>query len=285
MSLSKACRLFGISRQGYYQQQQRIAIRSQELKEVKAAVIAERIYLPRLGTRKLYYRLQTQLHLKGIKIGRDKLFAFLRSEHLLIKPKRSYRKTTYSKHWLHKYPNLLKDKIPTRVNEIWVSDITYIDTAEQTGYLSLITDAYSRKVVGYHLHENLHTDGVAQALYMAVKGKTSNQALIHHSDRGLQYCSFQYQQILNKYNITPSMTDGYDCYQNALAERINGILKEEFLIVKPKSLKQAKQMIKQAVMLYNQRRPHLALNYKTPQQIHQKKSLSELTDKDYINSK
>lgn len=282
MSLSKACRLFGISRQGYYQQQQRIATRSQELKEVKAAVIAERIHLPRLGTRKLHYRLQEQLHLKGIKIGRDKLFAFLRSEHLLIRPKRSYRKTTYSKHWLHKYPNLLKDKIPTRVNEVWVSDITYIDTVEKTGYLSLITDAYSRKIVGYHLHDSLHTDGVVQALYMAVKERISSQTLIHHSDRGLQYCSSQYQQILTKYNITPSMTEGYDCYQNALAERINGILKEEFLIVKPNTLKEAKQMIKQAVILYNERRPHLALNYKTPQQIHQKKSLLDNTNKDYI---
>lgn len=282
MSLSRACRLFGISRQSYYQRQQRMVIRSQELQQIKQAVIAERIHLPRLGTRKLHYKLQEQFGLKGIKIGRDKLFAFLRSEHLLVKPKRSYRKTTQSKHWLHKYPNLVKDRHPTRVNEIWVSDITYIDIVEKTGYLSLITDAYSRKIVGYHLHDSLHTDGVAKALLMAIKERTSRQMLIHHSDRGLQYCSAQYQQILTNYKITPSMTDGYDCYQNALAERMNGILKEEFFIVKPNTFKEANQMVKQAVKSYNEKRPHIALNYKTPQQIHQKKSLPDNSDKDYI---
>lgn len=253
-----------------------------ELQEVKAAVIAERIHLPRLGTRKLYYRLKEQFRTKGIKIGRDELFAFLRSEHLLIKPKRSYHKTTNSKHWLHKYPNLLKERKPEYPNQIWVSDITYIDTVEKTAYLSLITDAFSRKIVGYHLHESLHTDGVAAALQMAIKGRTTNHPLIHHSDRGLQYCSSQYQKLLLKNSITPSMTDGYDCYQNALAERINGILKEEFLITKPKDIPQARQIIAHAIKLYNERRPHLALNYKTPQQIHQKKSLPVLSDKDYI---
>lgn len=230
MSLSKACRLFGISRQGYYQKQQRIEKRLRELSQVKAAVIKERIYLPRLGTRKLYYRLSKQIRSQGIKIGRDALFDFLRSEHLLVKPRRSYHKTTHSKHWLHKHPNLLKGRKAIRPNEIWVSDITYIDTREQTTYLSLVTDAYSRKIVGYHLHENLHTDGVAAALQMALKQEKFSE-LIHHSDRGLQYCSSQYQQILSKNKIPPSMTDGYDCYQNALAERINGILKQEFLIL------------------------------------------------------
>lgn len=248
--------MFGISRQGYYQKQQRIDKRLKELSQVKADVIQERIHLPRLGTRKLYYRLNRQFRSKGIKIGRDALFDFLRSEHLLVKPKRSYLKTTNSKHWLHKYPNLLKGRKAVRPNEIWVSDITYIDTVAQTAYLSLITDAYSRKIVGYHLHESLHTDGVAGALQMALKYEKFD-CLIHHSDRGLQYCSNQYQQILNKHNITPSMTDGYDCYQNALAERINGILKEEFLIVKPGNIQQARKMIGQAVKLYNQRRPQL----------------------------
>jgi transposase InsO family protein len=276
--------LFGISRQGYYQRQQRVNKRLLELQEVKAAVIAERIYLPRLGTRKLYYRLKEQFRTRGIKIGRDELFAFLRSEHLLVKPKRSYHKTTNSKHWLHKYPNLLKNRKPEGVDQIWVSDITYIDTIEKTAYLSLITDAYSRKIVGYHLHESLHTDGVAAALQMAVKGRARIHPLIHHSDRGLQYCSSQYQQLLYKHRIIPSMTDGYDCYQNALAERINGILKEEFLIIKPKDITQAKQLIDQSIKLYNERRPHLALNYQTPEQIHQKKSLPVVSDKDYIYS-
>lgn len=243
---------------------------------VKADIIQERIQLPRLGTRKLYYRLSKQFRSNGIKIGRDALFDFLRSEHLLIKPKRSYHKTTNSKHWLHKHPNLLKGRKAVRPNEIWVSDITYIETREQTAYLSLITDACSRKIVGYHLHESLHTDGVAAALQMAVRQEKFDE-LIHHSDRGLQYCSSQYQQILRQNNITPSMTDGYDCYQNALAERINGILKEEFLIIKPTNIDQARRMISQAVKLYNERRPHLALNYLTPNTLHKQKILASIT--------
>ena len=260
--------MFGISRQGYYQKQRRIEKRLAELSQVKADVINERIYLPTLGTRKLYYRLSKTFRSKGIKIGRDSLFDFLRSEHMLIRPKRSYHKTTNSKHWLHKYPNLLKDRKPLEPNEIWVSDITYIDTKEQTAYLSLITDAYSRKIVGYHLHESLHTDGVVAALQQALKNEKINQGLIHHSDRGLQYCSTQYQQILSKHHISPSMTDGYDCYQNALAERMNGILKGEFLFVKPADVHQARKMIDQAIELYNHRRPHLALNYLTPYSVH-----------------
>jgi len=268
--------LFGISRQGYYQKQQRIDQRLKELSRVKSGVINERIHLPRLGTRKLYYRLKRQFKSQGIKIGRDALFDFLRSEHLLVKPKRSYHKTTNSKHWLHKYPNLLTGRKAVRPNEIWVSDITYIDTTEQTTYLSLITDAYSRKIVGHYLHESLHTDGVAGALQMALKHEKFDE-LIHHSDRGLQYCSTQYQQILNKNNIIPSMTDGYDCYQNALAERMNGIIKEEFLVVKPSNIKQARLMITEAVKLYNERRPHTALNYLTPDVVHKQKILASMS--------
>jgi putative transposase len=264
--------LFGISRQGYYKKQQRVDKRLKELSQIKADVIKERIHLPRLGTRKLYYRLSKHIRGKGIKIGRDALFDFLRSEHMLIRPKHSYHKTTNSKHWLHKYPNLLKGIKVSRPNEVWVSDITYIDTKAETAYLSLVTDAWSRKIVGYHLHNSLHTDGVAAAMQMAVKHEQINAPLIHHSDRGLQYCSSQYQQLLAKYNITPSMTDGYDCYQNALAERINGIIKNEFLVTKPADIHQARQMIKEAVNLYNCRRPHLALNYQTPQIIHQQKN-------------
>jgi putative transposase len=273
--------LFGISRQGYYQRAQRASIRLKELQQVKLAVLQERRSLPRLGTRKLYHQLKDVFVDKGIKIGRDGLFAFLRSEHLLIKQRRSYQKTTNSKHWLHKYPNLYKNRKAARTDEFWVSDITYIDTAEKTGYLSLVTDAFSRKIVGYHLHESLHTDGVSAALKMAIKGRITTQELIHHSDRGLQYCSAQYQEILSKNRILPSMTDGYDCYQNALAERINGILKYEFILVKPKNLDQARTLIREAVGLYNSKRPHLSLGYKTPDQVY-KKSLSILINKDYI---
>ncbi|CDT00468.1 transposase [Sphingobacterium sp. PM2-P1-29] len=244
------------------------------MKQIKQEILKERMYLPRLGTRKLYFMLKERFNTLHIKIGRDALFNFLRSEHLLIKPARSYTKTTNSKHWLHKYPNLLKEKKAVRAEEIWVSDITYIQTKEKTAYLSLVTDAWSRKIVGFHLHHDLSTDGVAKALKMAIKSRTSHLPLIHHSDRGLQYCSMQYQEIHRKNNITCSMTDGHDCYQNALAERINGILKNEFLISRPKNIKQANTMIRQSVKLYNNRRPHTALKYKTPSQVHKQKILT-----------
>jgi len=263
--------LFGISRQSYYQKLQRINSRLLELKQVKNEVIKERMYLPRLGTRKLYFMLKEKFNSQHIKIGRDALFSFLRSEHLLVKPVKSYTKTTNSKHWLHKHPNLLKDKKATRAEEIWVSDITYINTKQKTAYLSLVTDAWSRKIVGFHLHHDLSTDGVAKALEMAIKSRSSTLPLTHHSDRGLQYCSQQYQKIHQKNTIICSMTDGYDCYQNALAERVNGILKNEFLIVKPKNIRQARTIIRQSIKLYNNRRPHTALNFKTPSQIHQQK--------------
>lgn len=242
--------------------------RAIQLAEVKKLVIEKRAIMPRVGTRKIYHIIGDQLKERKIKIGRDNLFAYLACEHLLIKPLRSYRKTTNSKHWLHKYPNLLKNVEITEAEQVWVADITYIETVEQTGYLSLITDAYSRKIVGHHLHPSLHTDGVAKALKTALKNRCKETPLIHHSDRGLQYCSEQYQKIQRTSNITCSMTDGYDCYQNALAERMNGILKQEFLVVKPKNLDQAKIIIEESINIYNKIRPHLSLGFKTPDYVH-----------------
>ena len=274
MSLSQACRLLGISRQGVYKREKYVQHRMQELGEVKALVQEKRMLLPRLGTRKLYHLLEQQISAKGIKLGRDGLFSFLRAEHMLILPKKSYTKTTHSKHWLHKHPNLVKDMTLTAKEQLWVADITYIDTKESTAYLSLITDAYSRKIVGHHLHESLHTDGVAKALTVALKGKETKEKLIHHSDRGLQYCSEQYQSLHRRAGITCSMTDGYDCYQNAMAERINGILKEEFLVAKPKDVHQARKIIDESSWIYNNLRPHLSLNYKTPEQVHHEKTLT-----------
>jgi putative transposase len=135
-------------------------------------------------------------------------------------------------------------------------------------YLSLVTDAYSRKIVGYHVHDSLQTEQVSQAFQMALKGRQTSHSLIHHSDRGIQYCSAYYQEIHRRYGITCSMTDGYDCYQNALAERVNGILKMEFLLHRPANLEQAKKMVKESVKIYNHKRPHTSLKYKTPDEVH-----------------
>lgn len=249
------------------------------MKQVKHMVLNQRRAMPRLGTRKTHYLIREDLKQHNIKIGRDGLFDFLRSEHMLIKPRRSYTKTTWSKHWLHKHPNLLKEITPVRPEQVWVSDITYIATKAGNTYLSLVTDAYSRKIVGYHLSTDLRTDGVAKALKMAITGRRTSYSLVHHSDRGLQYCSAEYQQLLHQNHIQPSMTDGYDCYQNALAERINGILKDEFLLTTYSDYDQLNRVIAESIQIYNTKRPHLKLNYKTPTFIHEK-SLAELTTRD-----
>lgn len=266
----KACRLFGISRQAIYKRESYISKRIAELSQVKELVAEHRRIMPRLGTRKLYYLIKKDLNRKSIKLGRDGLFNFLRAEYLLIKPKRSYKKTTWSKHWLHKYPNLAQNIKPDSIERLWVADITYLETEEKTAYLSLITDAYSRKIVGHHLHDSLHTEGISKALQRALKSRITNNQIIHHSDRGLQYCSEEYQQIQRANKMICSMTDGYDCYQNALAERMNGIIKEEFITVKPKTVEMARKIIDQSVKIYNNQRPHLSLNYKTPNKMHKK---------------
>ena len=151
---------------------------------------------------------------------------------------------------------------------MWVADITYLPVHEGEAYLSLVTDAYSRKIVGYHVHDNLKTESVIKAFSTALKRRKYDGTLIHHSDRGIQYCSAQYQALHDKYGVRCSMTDGYDCYQNAVAERVNGILKNEYLVCKPRDILEAKQMVEESINTYNQRRPHLSLQYKTPDEIH-----------------
>jgi putative transposase len=261
--------LLGIARQTYYKRIHADIVRAARSSVVQEMVQQVRLRQPRIGTRKLHYLLQDRFVRTGLKIGRDGLFDALRRAHMLIRPKRCYRKTTDSKHFLYKHPNLVKARPkPTRAEQLWVADITYIDTKETTGYLSLITDAYSRRIMGYHLHPSLHTDGVLRALRMAIGQRKTKRELIHHSDRGIQYCSSAYQKMHRRHRLTCSMTDGYDCYQNALAERVNGILKTELLTAVPQDLSQAAVMIHQAVHIYNEERPHLALKNKTPDAVH-----------------
>ncbi|WP_260446992.1 IS3 family transposase [Chryseobacterium lactis] len=270
ISISRLCRLFGISRQAIYQARQRILIRENELLKVKFLVQEIRMKLPKLGTRKLYYLLKEQLIKEGIKLGRDALFAYLKREKMLICRQKKYIKTTFSKHWLRKHPNLLKNLKVEKTEQVFVSDITYLKTRASTCYLSLVTDAYSRKIMGYSLSTNMNTENVAKALKMAIKNRVSSDPLIHHSDRGLQYCSGYYQKILNNNGIKPSMTDGYDCYQNAMAERVNGILKQEFLFSKTKNIQDLNSLVKESIYLYNTERPHLSLNMETPDKVHKK---------------
>ena len=260
--------MLGISRQAYYQQHARAIRREQHSQTVVDFVVRERLQQPRIGTRKLQYLMRQS----DLSIGRDRLFELLRQYRLLVPCKRAYHKTTHSHHRFHKHPNLLRAGIhqitPRRPDEVWVADITYLPVQEGEAYLSLVTDAYSRKIVGYHVHDNLKTESVIKAFSSALKHRRCEGALIHHSDRGIQYCSAQYQALHDKHGVRCSMTDGYDCYQNALAERVNGILKNEYLISKPGNITEARQMVMESVNTYNRRRPHLSLKYKTPDEIH-----------------
>ncbi|WP_429113599.1 IS3 family transposase [Aeromonas rivipollensis] len=230
-----------------------------------------RLRQPRVGTRKLHYLLQGQDD-GGLKVGRDRLFQILAEHRLLVQPRRAYHKTTHSFHRFYRHPNLLKagpeQVTPVAPEQVWVADITYLPARSGPLYLSLVTDAYSRKIVGHHVHEGMHAESVAMAFKKALKQRRSSGKLIHHSDRGVQYCSGLYQSLHARYGVKCSMTDGYDCYQNALAERVNGILKGELLLQSPQDLAQAREMVREAVDIYNLERPHHALTYRTPDAVH-----------------
>ena len=264
--------MWGVSRQAIYQYEGRRRRRCETLEPVQGMVLEIRRYLPRLGTRKLYHLLKPKLEAAGIKLGRDGLFEYLRQHHLLIEPRRRYTKTTFSKHWMRKHPNLLKDMRITQPEQAVVSDITYVESGEGVHYLSLVTDAGSRKIMGHELSWEMKASDVVKALQRAIRHRCSDTPLIHHSDRGIQYCSQHYQDELSRHGIRASMTDGYDCYQNALAERVNGILKQEFLIYRCPTFEDMKTLVAESIEAYNHLRPHLSLGMKTPEEVHKKTS-------------
>ncbi len=261
----------GISRQSVYQAVSRMECRRAELSIIKDWVLYWRKYMPQIGTRKLYTLIKPKLVEHGIKLGRDGFFTYLKSEGLLVKPKKSFTKTTFSKHWMKKHPNLLKEEGLHNAEHVLVSDITYLESDQGVHYLSLVTDSSTRKIVGHHLSLDMRAENVVKALKMAVKDKRYAGNSVHHSDRGLQYCSAIYQNELNANGIQPSMTDGYDCYQNALAERINGILKQEFLLYRCKTIEELKILVTESINIYNEMRPHLALDMETPNAVHNRK--------------
>lgn len=199
MTVASACRHMGVSRQAYYQGQQRSAQRSERAELVVELVRQKRLRQPRLGTRKLHHLLQEPLKQAGVRLGRDAMFDVLRHARMLVAARRAYHKTTDSHHRFRRHPNLVKagpDQIQvTRSEQLWVADITYLPTAERAVYLSLVTDAHSRKIVGWHVHASLQTEEVAQAMRMALRGRQTSKELVHHSDRGIQYCSTHYQEL------------------------------------------------------------------------------------------
>ena len=236
---------------------------------LEASVIIEEVKKikqeqPYIGVRKLQVLLQPILKKYNIKVGRDGLFDLLREFGLLVKLKR------YKHYRLYKYPNQIKDVTVTVSNQLSVSDITYIETGCRYSYLFLITDAWSKKIVGYNLSSSYSTQGAVQALKMAFRDNKISTGLIHHSDRGIQYCSKEYTLLLKKKKAVISMTQNSDPYENAIAERINGILKTELLQVKYDNEQQALKAIQKAVTIYNTKRPHLSIGLLTPETAHRK---------------
>ena len=280
-----ACTLFGVDRQVYYRKIKRRIARQSNASKVITMVLEIRQTMPRIGAKKLYFLLNNEL--KQLKIGRDKFINILRANHLLIMPKRSYHITTNSHHRFRKHQNQILELQIQRPEQVWVSDITYIGKRESPRYLSLVTDAYSKKIMGYNVADNMNTESTLVALQNAVKQrKDKDLSLIHHSDRGLQYCANEYQKLLNKSKIKCSMTQNSDPYENAVAERINGILKQEFNIDKyNQSLPVMKQIIKEVVEIYNNKRPHYSNFMLTPNQMHVQNQIKMRTYKTKNSSK
>lgn len=266
--------MFGYSKQAYYKRKSHLLKSNFDKEHLRCLVMSVRQKLPKTGGKKLHYMLKDDLKEHQIKIGRDKLFDFLRDEYLLVPKVRRYYKTTNSRHWMRKYPNLIKDINSNRPEQIWVADITYLRTKEKTYYLHLITDAYSKKIVGYNLSDNLMAASTLEALKMAVANRKYDSNLIHHSDRGLQYCSKLYTDHLKDNHIIISMTESGDPYENAIAERVNGILKDEFgLSEQLNNISEAIQQTIQSISIYNNHRPHSSCHMLTPVQMHQQQEV------------
>ena len=257
----------GLSRQAYNKRQ-----RSEEREAIRAEfvireVVKIREVQKRLGTRKLYHMTRPFLGEHSIKMGRDRFNELLRDNSLLVRKRRLRKpRTTFSWPW-KRYPNLIREYVPTQANQVWVSDITYVRLSEGFAYLSLITDAYSRKIVGYKLSRDLGAKGCAAALRMALRNNPQRDSLIHHSDRGTQYHSAVYTKMLGP-QIRISMTENGDPLENAIAERVNGILKSELLEKRFESFRDARDKIDEAVSTYNHLRPPLSIDMLTPAEAH-----------------
>jgi transposase InsO family protein len=270
VGLSVLCGMFGKTRQAYYEHQ-----RHQEKVRFEDAIIVdlvnkERQIARRVGGRNLYMILKPALQARQVQIGRDRFFDVLRANNLLVKRRRKRAVTTMGRHWLPKYPNLAKGLEVYQAEQLWVSDITYIRVGEGFCYLILITDAYSHQIVGHNFGHSMDTAFCLKALQMALAGRQyPERTLMHHSDRGLQYCSQAYTGQLQKEKITISMTENGDPLENAIAERMNGILKDSFEIDRTfSSFEEADQFIEEAIGYYNNRRPHLSCGKMTPKEAH-----------------
>lgn len=285
--MGKLCGLFGKTRAAMYDQQKRLQSEVMVQDIVLHYVQQIRATLPRLGTRKLHYKLEPLLKDHDIKVGRDYLFDLLEAHKMLIRQRRRKVVTTNPLAWMRKFPNLIKDLVVTRPEHVWVSDITYIRLINQWGYLSLVTDVYSRRIMGYAFRTDLKAQGCADALQMALDARAYRHLeLIHHSDKGSQYGSDLYLKLLRDHEIAISVTQKRDPYENALAERVNGILKNEFNLYECNmGFKAAVQRVADCIKIYNEQRPHSSCNYLTPQQAHRCQGGLQKKWKDYPRKK
>jgi putative transposase len=275
--------LFGKTRQAFHQM---------ETRKVKECVNAEILLVyvkeirkqqPRLGTRKMYDMLQDIIKTNAIKIGRDKFFSLLKRNDQLVKKRRKHIHTTDSNHVYKRYRNLIKEYIPTGPEQIWVSDITYLSIEKGFVYLSLVTDLYSKRIMGYHVEATLETTGPLNALKMALKNRMyPDSKLIHHSDHGIQYCCHEYISVLESNQIQISMSARGNPYENATAERVNGILKSEFYLDRCFSnLEEVQNVVKDTIRVYNNLRPHASCDFLTPVQAHERSGVLKRRWKNY----
>jgi putative transposase len=275
------CRLLGHTSQAYHKHQKktlRVAVHEGLILEQINCI---RKLQPRCGTRKLHVELQPFFKQQNIKMGRDKFFELLGRNKLLVRKRKLNVYTIMSKHHFRRYPNLAKDFTPLKAHELWVVDITYIPTTHRHAYLFLITDAYSRKIVGFHLSDDMKVSSGILALKKALAQKPADDIVIHHSDRGLQYCSTEYTNLLQQNHCMISMTQNRDPYENAIAERVNGILKTELISSHYKDADTASRHIALCITIYNYRRRHASLNWQIPEQVHHQKGVQKRQWKNY----
>lgn len=266
---AELCSLLGYSRQSYYQRLKETEKEGLGVALISKEVIRIRKDQRRVGTRKLLLMLKDFMEQHQIKMGRDKLFDLLKAEGLLIRRRRCTKpRTTFSNHRFKKHPNLIEEFVPQAAEQLWVSDITYVPAGKHFSYLSLITDAYSRKIVGYYLSKDLSAKGCVKALEMALQQRLNSSALIHHSDRGGQYCSVDYVDMLQENEVSISMTQSGDPRENAIAERVNGILKTELFEKSYNNFQAAVEHVSASILIYNTKRLHSSINMLTPQKAH-----------------
>lgn len=269
LSLGSVCRLFGYSRQAFYKHQKIEFATLNKTQLIIEQVLIIRSQQPRCGGRKLLVMLEPFLKEHNITIGRDAFFNLLSKNKLLVRRRKRSVYTTNSKHFFYRYPNLVKDFTPLHAHELWVADITFIPLKDRRfAYLYLLTDAYSRKIVGFHVSDNMRVDSAVVALQKALDQKPPDAIVIHHSDRGMQYCSTEYVKLLQQHHALISMTQNGDPYENAIAERVNGILKSELIAASYTDAREAMRHITRCITIYNYRRVHSSINYQVPHHVH-----------------